>query len=114
MMKSIANTNIELVTKHGETTKQFTINNISIYDEFDIDEYYHLFTRNIENEKYKDYIVYDFIKEILGTKEELIKFAEFGKRVVVEFNDAPLLDIIVNFYSIIMELFIYRLQLKKK
>lgn len=112
-MKSIAGNEVEVTLKYGEIEKKFNVE-LNIYQEFDVDFYWRLFIKNLKKAEFENMEMFDYISEILKTKEELLKFAELGKTVVKEFQDLPLFEIVLRFYDVIEAINVFRLDLKKK
>ena len=114
MYKTIAGQRIELSLKFNEDIMLFNIDNIDSYDELEIDEFYGMFVKAYSNDKYKSFTIYEFIKDVLSTKEELIRFAELGSKVVNELKDVRIIDKVIYFYEVINLVQQYRAELKKK
>lgn len=121
-MQSIAGQKIEIklpfVDKNDVVIfeETFTIEEISVYDELEIDCY---FNEIVEKEKTilkaneKRPLNSFLLNDVFG-KQRFIEFAELGKKIVKELADKPLLETGVTFYYIIAQLQSYRLDLKKK
>jgi len=111
-MKSIAQKEITVKIPYSE--KEFTIEPMDVYDEFELDVYFDKFIITAQQKDNANLTVFEFVSKVLGSKEEVIKFSELGKRLVRELKDSPLFEVAITFFDIIYAIDSYKNDLKKK
>lgn len=111
-MKSIANQEFTVTTTEGT---EYNIVSIDIYEEFELDKYFHMLMNAFVKIDYdNDTPLYEFIVNALKGEKETLKFAELGKKIVKEYNDSPIYFIVTDFFNVINAIEKYRNELKKK
>lgn len=113
-MKTISNQEVKLKMQINGEEHEYTLLPIDIYEEFEIDKYFNKIIKAFQNESSQHQNAFDFIVLVLGSMDEVLKFIELGKKVIVEFLDAPLFEIASRFPDIIVALQLHRQELKKK
>jgi hypothetical protein len=105
-MKTFANQLVEF--EIGD--KLYTVPNLSLIDEFEIDEYIHDFLKNEGKENETEF---EYLKRVLG-RDRMVDFIGLGKRLIPEFEEDSMMSIALIFFKICMMFIGKKVDLKKK